>query len=174
MVETNQNPNQPIEEIKNNIQEDIDDLNKRAQEENIGEDSDTDRDMKVFTGIALTVKKILEQPEVSKSFVEITNKLRKLSAEAIPDDTNPEDNPADISKELTELITTSIAFSVWSSISHYDESLKSTLENEFQDIASVIRKITDEIVILRRKVSDLEKANTKIVTVPVPDEQPPV
>lgn len=81
-----------------------------------------------------------------------------------PDDPN---NPTNIAKELIQVISTSVAYSVIMSIGHYDSMLKDNLEKDFAAVADVISKIESDVMVLQMKVGDLENGS---VTSEIPKE----
>jgi len=67
--------------------------------------------------------------------------------------------PANLSREISELIVSSVAYSVFTAIGFYDDKLKEMLDAEFRCISDVVESMRSDLLATQMKVISLEKGS---------------
>lgn len=104
----------------------------------------------LFHEISSTVIKILTDKATSEAFKSLSIKL----------------NNVDISKELVELIATTVTFATYNAIAFYDTTVKEKISENFMEVGNVVMKQGSDIEVLQLKVGDIEK---KLITSKIQD-----
>jgi hypothetical protein len=138
-----------VEEYDEKLEEEINKLDSE------GRDTQQEQSGKImFDMIAETIIHVMTDENTGKVFAALSEKLAKLGN--LSTDRMIAGGPADISKELCELVSTSVTYAVWAAIGYYDNDLKTTLGLDFQSIAEVIQGIDQRVLVTEMKVADLE------------------
>jgi arsenate reductase-like glutaredoxin family protein len=94
----------------------------------------------LFKEISSTVIKILTDPATTQSFKGIADKLG-----------------VDISKELVELVSTTVTFATYNAIAFYDGLIKEKISESLREIGDIIQTQGSDIQVLQMKIGDIEK-----------------
>ena len=94
----------------------------------------------LFHEISSTVIKILTDKVTNEAFASLSNKLG-----------------VDVSKELVELISTTVTFATYNAIAFYDITVKEQISNNFKEIGDIVMTHGSDIDVLRMKIGDIEK-----------------
>ena len=94
----------------------------------------------LFHEISSTVIKILTDKATTEAFRSIGIKLDK-----------------DISKELVELIATTVTFATYNAIAFYDITVKEQISQNFKEIGDIVMRQGSDIEVLQLKLGDIEK-----------------
>lgn len=135
-------PNSPIEPLQETAAEvkELQDKVDAKLGEKCPEELESHENV-LFHEISSTVIKILTDKATSEAFKSLSAKLDNV----------------DISKELVELLATTVTFATYNAIAFYDTTVKEKISENFREIGNVVMKQGSDIEVLQLKVGDIEK-----------------
>lgn len=157
-----------LDRLADEVQEDakkVDDIRDRAKQhvqenaEETGPDpavdpetsDDSGEEYDIFKVIVDSIMKVVQDPTVKRAFESLKDRFNRLGSGDATDETG------DISKELIEVISMSVSYTVVMAINYYDYQLKQALSRDFQDVNEVFTRIESDLLATTMKVGKLEK-----------------
>ena len=150
-----------MDELKQKIQEESEQMNDmldEAKSKAVSEKKvDPEAEMPgkdLFERITQCIVSVMLDDNVKNAFTRMRNKFVAISK-------GDASVVNDLSKDFVEIMSTSITYSVFTSIGMYDNDLKDALQNSFDDISSVIRSLESRIMTLEMINEDRKESVKK-------------